>query len=359
MSAKQELRGRWGKAAKVEEKVEVVEVEESAEPIRETSKSRERKRSRSRERKRSRSRSIKKKKRSRSRDRKRRSRSRHRSGRSRSRSRRSKSRSRRSKSRERRRSRSRGGRGRSTSGSPPRARKVGAWDQLTQREKERKEREKVVKEAMNGTKTQLREEMMESISLRLAEFKKKTDERSGVEVEERPPPLGLVGVPPPPLALGLPPRPPLGWGGAPPPLVPPPGLRPPPMLVPPSPVVAPSPPSPPKPTPLDLNKKSNFGIKMALASKSSGLEARPAPKGAWDPSGTWDPNRTPKKAPKTAAAAPQVFGEDSGDSDEEIPSEARYVILLVHTTWYDRRQTGYKTGLAHPVTPLTARPFAE
>ena len=131
------------------------------------------------------------------------------------------------------------------------------------------------------------------------------------------------------------------------------------MLVPPSPVVAPSPPRPPKPTPLDLNKKSNFGIKMALASKATGLEARPAPKGAWDPSGTWDPNLAPKKAPKTAAAAPQVFGEDSGDSDEEIPSEARYVILLVHATWYDKRQTGFKTGLAHRVTPLTARPFAE
>ena len=45
--------------------------------------------------------------------------------------------------------------------------KVGAWDHLSQKERERKERERNVAEAMNGTKTQLREEMMESISQRL------------------------------------------------------------------------------------------------------------------------------------------------------------------------------------------------
>ena len=65
--------------------------------------------------------------------------------------------------------------------------KVGAWDHLTQKERERKERERNVAEAMNGTKTQaeatknqLREDMMESISQRLAEFKKKTDSRGAI-----------------------------------------------------------------------------------------------------------------------------------------------------------------------------------
>jgi len=192
---------------------------------------------------------------------------------------------------------------------------VGAWDHLTQKERERKERERNVAEAMNGTKTQaeatknqLREDMMESISQRLAEFKKKTDSR--MPGDEKPPPLGLVAVPPPP--IGLIPRPP-ALGVIPPPLVPPPGqvpahsyqlpTVPPPMQNPAAPV------SFPKATPLDFGKKSSFGIKMALAPKPNIFEPKVAAKVV----------EAPKKAKLQA-----VFNPDSSsDEDEEIPVEAR------------------------------------
>jgi len=189
---------------------------------------------------------------------------------------------------------------------------VGAWDHLTQKERERKERERNVAEAMNGTKTQLREEMMESISQRLAEFKKKTDSR--MPGDEKPPPLGLVAVPPPP--IGLIPRPP-ALGVIPPPLVPPPGQVPAPLYQPPTapppsmqnPTAPVSAPTLPKATPLDFGKKSSFGIKMALAPKPNILEPKVAAKVV----------EAPKKAKLQA-----VFNPDSSsDDEEEIPVEAR------------------------------------
>jgi len=195
---------------------------------------------------------------------------------------------------------------------------VGAWDHLTQKERERKERERNVAEAMNGTQTQQRleeekrrEEMMESVSQRLAEFKKKTDAR--MPGDEKPPPLGLVAVPPPP--VGLLPRPP-ALGVIPPPLVPPPGQVPAPLYQPPSvPNIPPPPmasiPPPvniPKATPLVLGKKSSFGIKMALAPKPNIFEPKAAAKEV----------ETPKAKLKA------VFNPDeSSDEDDEIPTEAR------------------------------------
>ena len=210
--------------------------------------------------------------------------------------------------------------------------KVGAWDHLTQKERERKERERNVAEAMNGTKTQaeatknqLREDMMESISQRLAEFKKKTDSR--MPGDEKPPPLGLVAVPPPP--IGLIPRPP-ALGVIPPPLVPPPGQVPAPLYQPPSaPPPMQNPPAPvsiSKATPLDFGKKSSFGIKMALAPKPNILEPKVAAKVV----------EAPKKAKLQA-----VFNPDSSsDEDEEIPVEARYEVKTFQVKLFTEKWHG-------------------
>lgn len=203
--------------------------------------------------------------------------------------------------------------------------KVGAWDHLSQKERERKERERNVAEAMNGTKTQLREEMMESISQRLAEFKKKTDSR--MPGDDKPPPLGLVAVPPPP--IGLIPRPP-ALGVIPPPLVPPPGQVPAPLYQPPTvppPIQnTPTPVSIPKATPLDFGKKSSFGIKMALAPKPNILEPKAAAKVV----------EAPKKAKLQA-----VFNPDSSsDEDEEIPVEARYEVKTFQVKLFTEKWHG-------------------
>ena len=286
MADKQELRDRWksSRAAGGDGQEPPEQRKEVKEKRRSRSREKRRSRSRSRDRKRSRSRSHKKK-RSRSRERKR-------------------SRGRRSRSRDRKRSRERRGRSSSGSPSPPRVRKVGAWDEHRNREKERQDRQKVAEKALNGTKTQLREEMMESISQRLAEFKKKS---SSPAVEDKPPPLGLVapGLVPPPLGMApglLPPRPPPGalpYQGLRPPLAPH-GLAP----------SAPALDSPPKPTPLDLGKMSSFGIKMALAPPPKALKA--APKAV----------RAGYRGQQ--ASKPAVFDCDSESEDEEIPTEARY-----------------------------------
>ena len=212
---------------------------------------------------------------------------------------------------------------------------MGAWDQLTQKERERKERERNVAEAMNGTQTQQRiqeekrrEEMMESVSQRLAEFKKKTDAR--MPGDEKPPPLGLVAVPPPP--VGLLPRPP-ALGVIPPPLVPPPGQVPAPLYqapsvpnIPPPPMASiPPPVNIPKATPLVLGKKSSFGIKMALAPKPNIFEPKAAAKEV----------ETPKAKLKA------VFNPDeSSDEDEEIPTEARYEVKTFQVKLFTEKWHG-------------------
>ena len=182
---------------------------------------------------------------------------------------------------------------------------MGAWDEHRAREKERAEREKAAAKIMNGTKSQLRENMMESVTQRLAEFKRKS--MAGVMVQEdKPPPLGLVagGLVPPP--LGMVPRPPAAFPGVPPALGRPPGAP----AMPQAPPIFAAPPqqdSPPKPTPLDLGKRSSFGIKLALAPAPS-LAPRVAPQA---------------RASLRAPGKPAVFAEES-DDEEEIPSEARY-----------------------------------
>ena len=166
--------------------------------------------------------------------------------------------------------------------------------------------------------------MMESISQRLAEFKKKTDSR--MPGDDRPPPLGLVAVPPPP--IGLIPRPP-ALGVIPPPLVPPPGQVPAPLYQPPTaPPPLHTPPatvSAPKVTPFNQGKKSNFGIKMALAPKHNILEPKVSAKAV--------------EAPKAKLQA--VFNPDSSsDEDEEIPVEARYEVKTFQVKLFTEKWHG-------------------